>query len=227
VNTQRTIMLIVLAVMLAGIGAAALMVWWLGWLIGIVAALGAVLLLLILYLLVIRPWHLRWGSTDAEVARAMPGDDLVPDASVSSRAITIRGEPDEIWPWLLQLGWGRGGWYSYDWIDNDGEPSADRIVPELQDLKVGDEILMMPGMGPRVVSMDPNRALVSAADDGTTSWCLGLYPIEGGGTRLVSRWRIDFEVTPASAFFIALSEPGAFIMEQKMLRVIRDRVEGR
>jgi hypothetical protein len=78
----------------------------------------------------------------------MPGDDLIADAASSTRAITIAAPPQQVWPWLVQLGYGRAGWYSYDWIDNDGQPSAGHIIPELQQLQVGDQILMAPGHGP-------------------------------------------------------------------------------
>ncbi len=223
-HTQRNIMLIVLSVMLVGVAAAAGVIWWLGWVVGALVLLAVVMLLIGLYIGVIRPWHVRWGATDDEVAHVMPGDDLVPKAVVTTRAITIDAEPRDVWPWLVQIGFGMAGWYSYDWIDNDGQPSADRIVPEYQNLQIGDQIEIVPGMGPNVVTIDPAQAIVSAADDRSSGWCLGLYPIEGGGTRLISRWRNNWEVTPATAFIIALTDPGAFIMEQKMLRVIRDRV---
>ncbi len=131
-----------------------------------------------------------------------------------------------MWPWLVQLGFGKAGWYSYDWIDNDFHPSAGKIMPQHQNLAIGDQILMMPEMGFTVTSIDPGRSIVSMLEDGTTSWSLGLYQENGGGTRLVSRWRNKWgKITPASAFFVALTDPGTFIMEQKMLRGIRDRAE--
>jgi len=123
----------------------------------------------------------------------------------------------------VQLGYGRGGWYSYDWIDNDGQPSADRIIPELRQLRMGDQLLMAPGMGPRVRQVEPNRYFV-AGDREAGVWCLALYPA-AGGCRLVSRWRVDWPLTPATAFWILLSDPGAFIMERKMLKGIRLRAE--
>jgi hypothetical protein len=177
------------------------------------------------YRMAIRPWHLRWGATDEEVARAMPGDDLLPGPGATTRVVTIAATPEDIWPWLVQLGYGKAGWYSYDWIDNDFQPSADRIVPELQDLAVGDRILMMPSMGFEVVAIDEPHSIVSLLEDGSTSWCLALYPTDDGTTRLVSRWRPRFERSLASFFMLLLVEPGTFLMEQKMLRTIRDRVE--
>ncbi len=219
------ISLIVSTIFLAGVALLVGLVTWLGWPVGLSVAFGVAAVVIASYAWVIKPWHLRWGATNAEVARGMPGDDLVPGAKSATRAVTINGPPEEVWPWLLQLGFGKAGWYSYDWIDNDFKPSADRIISEYQDLQVGDKILMMPAMGFVVHSIDAPRSIVSVLQDGSTSWCLGLYPIEGGGTRLVSRWRPKIEMTPATFLMSALAEPGTFVMEQKMLRTIRDRVE--
>ena len=177
-----------------------------------------------LYLWVIKPWHLRWGATDEEVARTMPGDEIIHGAGSATRAISIAASPEQVWPWLVQLGYGRAGWYSYDWIDNDFRPSAARVLEEHQQLAAGDKILMMPEMGFVVQSINAPHSIVSLLEDGSTSWCLALYP-EDGTTRLVSWWRPKFDLTPATFFLIVLSEPGTFIMEQKMLRTIRDRVE--
>jgi hypothetical protein len=224
-RTQMMIMAIVGLVLLAAIAVVAGLMWWLGWPGGLAAALGLLAVLAALYVWVIKPWHMRWGATDEEATRAMPGDELIPGAGSATRAVTIAATPDDIWPWLVQLGYGKAGWYSYDWIDNDFRPSADRVLSEFQNLQVGDKILMMPEMGFVVDSIDQPRSIVSVLEDGSTSWCLGLYRVDDGGTRLVSRWRPKFDLTPATFFLMALSEPGTFIMEQKMLRTIRDRVE--
>ena len=78
-----------------------------------------------------RRWHLRWGATHDELAMTLPGDDMVQRPHFAfTRAITIHARPEEIWPWLVQLGYGRAGWYSYDWVDHDNRPSADRILPD-------------------------------------------------------------------------------------------------
>jgi hypothetical protein len=180
----------------------------------------------LVYRVAIRPWHLRWGATDEELTRPMPGDDLLPGPGSATRAISINATPEAIWPWLVQLGYGRAGWYSYDWIDNDFKPSADRIVPQLQELRAGERILMMPSMGFEVKAVDEPHSIVSLLEDGSTSWCLALYPSADGTTRLVSRWRPRFERSVADFFMNLLVEPGAFVMEQKMLRTIRDRAEG-
>ena len=216
------IMAIVLAAAAGAVGVVVLLAVLFGWLGLAIGALGTIAVLLA-YRLWVQPWQHRWGATDEEVRRPMPGDDLLPDATSTTRAITITAPPEQVWPWLAQLGYGRGGWYSYDWIDNDGRPSADRILPELQQLQVGDQILMLPGMGPRVREVEPNRSFVAGDQEGGI-WCLALYPAEGG-CRLVSRWRVNWPLTPATAFWILLSDPGAFIMERKMLKGIRLRGE--
>lgn len=223
-NTQKMIMAIVATVFVTGIVVLVGLVLWLGWTLGIVVWLGALALLLGVYVAAIRPWHSRWGATDDELKVAMPGDELIPEARPATRAITIAAPAEDIWPWLLQLGFGKAGWYSYDWIDNDFTPSADRILPEYQSMKVGDEILMAPEMGLTVTSIDQPHSIVSVMNDGSTSWCLGLYPMEGG-TRLVSRWRPMTSSPAVRLFQFVLIEPGNFIMEHKMLLTIRDRVE--
>jgi hypothetical protein len=221
-RTRLTIMAIVLTAASAAAGILALLVVLLGWL-GLAIGVAGATAVLVVYRVLVQPWQHRWGATDEEVGRAMPGDDLLPVAASTTRAISVAAPPEQVWPWLVQLGYGRAGWYSYDWIDNDGHPSANRIIPELQDLTIGDQIPMLPGMGPRVQEIQPNRYLVAGDDDGGT-WCLALYPT-GHGCRLVSRWRVNWPLTPATAFWILLSDPGAFIMERRMLKGVRKRAE--
>jgi hypothetical protein len=221
-RTRLTIVAIVLAAATGAIAIVALLVLTLGWLGLAIGAVGTAAVLGV-YRRWIQPWQHHWGATDDEVLRAMPGDDVIPDAASTTRAVTVAARPEQVWPWLVQLGYGRAGWYSYDWIDNDGRPSADRIVPELQTLKVGDQILMLPEMGPRVREVQPTRHLVTGDREAGT-WCLALYPVEHG-CRLVSRWRVDWPLTPATAFWVLISDPGAFIMERKMLKGIKARAE--
>jgi hypothetical protein len=222
-RTRMTILGIVLAAVAAALGVVVLLMLALGPWAGLGAGALVAAAVLVAYRLVAQPWQHRWGATDEEVAAAMPGDEIVPDAASTTRAVAIAAPPERVWPWLVQLGYGRAGWYSYDWIDNDGRPSADRVVPELQDLAVGDQILMVPGMGPRVRAIEPGRYLLTGDTEGGT-WCLALRPV-AGGTRLVSRWRVRWSPTPATAFWILLSDPGAFVMERRMLKGIKARVE--
>lgn len=223
-RTQMMIMLVVGSTALSYLVAVACLMWWLGWAVGLATAAIVSALFIAVYLSVLKPWHMRWGTTDDEVTRPMPGDELIADAPNVTRAITINASQNEIWPWLVQLGYGKAGWYSYDWIDNDFRRSADRVIDGYQHLAPGDKILMMPEMGFVVQSVNEPHAIVSMLEDGSTSWCLALYPGDAH-TRLVSRWRSKFEKTSAAFLMNLVTEPGTFIMEQKMLRSIRDRAE--
>lgn len=114
--------------------------------------------------LVVQPWWRQWGVVPQEAANPLPGDDLIPDANVGeTRGIDIAASPDAVWPWLMQMGYGRAGWYSYDMVDMS-ERSSVAIHPELQDLKVGDIIPTDPGGGFVVRLLEPGRALVLYAD---------------------------------------------------------------
>ena len=223
-RTMRMIGLVVLGCVVVGVGAVAGLLLWLGAQLGIGVGIGVGLLVIGAYLTVIGPWQRRWGATDQEVPRAKPSHALLRAAApTTSRGITIDASSEEVFRWLLQIGYGRGGWYSYDWIDNDGRPSLDRIDPDLQRLAVDDRIEMLPGIGPIVREIEPNEHILSAGD--TDSWCLLVAPLEGGGTRLISRWRQDWPKTLGTKVWIALADPGAFVMEQKMLRSIRHLAE--
>ena len=114
------------------------------------------------YVLFFRRWCLTWGARDDEVAAKLPGDELLPDAGlVTTRAVTIDAPPEAIWPWLVQMGSGRGGAYSYDWIENLlglNMHSADEILPRYQHIAVGDELPMGSGRpGMTVEVLDPPR----------------------------------------------------------------------
>ena len=111
------------------------------------------------YALILRPRHLRWGATEAETLRPLPGDDLVLAPRVNAtHAVTIQARSSNIWPWLAQIGQGRGGFYSYTWIERmigaDIE-NTDRILPEHQELKAGGTIPFFKGRWP---AGSPDRA---------------------------------------------------------------------
>jgi hypothetical protein len=178
-----------------------------------------------------RPWCQHWGATTDETASVLPGDELLADPHVvTTRAIGIFAPTSMIWPWLVQMGPGRGGAYTYDWIENLfglGMHSADQVLPKYQDLKVGDT-MRLGARGPvlRVAVLKPERALVVRSDDGNWVWAFGLEPA-GDHTRLISRNRI---AVPGSspltrAVYTYLMEPGSLIMERKMLLGIKQRAE--
>ncbi len=109
-------------------------------------------------------WRRTWGVSPVEAMKSLPGDDLVPNAATSeTRGITIDAPVSAVWPWLVQMGYGRGGWYSYDQIDM-GRPSATTILPELQQLAVGDLLPTHPGGGFEVKVLEPEHALVVYSD---------------------------------------------------------------
>jgi hypothetical protein len=191
--------------------------------------LGIMLLVLILGYLVIRPWHLRWGATTEEVKQAMPGDL---EHIGWTRAITIEAAPEEIWSWLVQWGQGRGGWYSYDWLENlfgFDIHTADRILPEYQNLGIGDPICMSRDFCPNQVTvLEPYRWLSWQAEDesGDPVWTFtfGLVPVDSSHTRLIVRESFDNSFMPPAAV-VALEIPDV-VMELKALNTVKERAEG-
>jgi hypothetical protein len=191
--------------------------------------LGIMVLVVVLGYLAIRPWHLRWGATDEDVAHAMPGDL---EQIGWTRAIIIQARPEEIWPWLVQWGQGRGGWYSYDWLENlfgFDIHTADRILPDYQNLAIGDPICMSRDFCPNHVTvLEPDRWLSWQAkgEDGNPVWTFtfGLFPLDEAHTRLIVRESFDNTFMPPAAV-VALEIPDA-VMELKMLDTVKNRAEG-
>lgn len=188
------------------------------------------------YLLVARRRQLGWGATDEESDARLLGDHLIATADLSAtRAITIRASADQVWPWIAQLGQGRGGFYSYDVLENlvgCQIHSADRIVPEWQALAVGDEVKLFPDGPLKVAAIEEGRSLVirGGVPMGNTqppydfTWAFVLRERSEGTTRLLVRERYAYTRRWAPL----LVEPAAaisFVMTRKMLRGIRDRAE--
>ena len=182
------------------------------------------------YFLFLRERCLTWGATPEEAASHLPGDELLDDANmVSTRAITIAAPPSAVFPWLVQMGVGRGGAYTYDWIENLlglDMHSADRIVPELQHLEVGEVLPMQgEGTGMRVEILDPDRVFALRSEDERWVWAFVLRATDGR-TRLISRNRISLDVAPLGLRLgIVVMEPGSLVMERKMLLGIKQRAE--
>jgi len=173
---------------------------------------------------------LTWGATADEAARRLPGDELLEVADlVATRAITIQAPASAVWPWLVQMGPGRGGAYTYDWIENLlglDIHSVDRIVPELQQLEVGDVQHLRRGEpGMRVEILEPEHVLSSRSEDGNWVWTFVLVE-EEGATRLLSRNRIAMPgASLAGRLGMLVLEPGSLVMERKMLLGIKERAE--
>lgn len=190
--------------------------------------LAILIVFFVLYFGFYRPWQVRWGATDEEVGRRMPGDEIVVGPTLNAtRAVTINAPPHCIWPWLVQMGCKRGGWYSYDWIDNLGRPSADRIMPEYQHLETGQIVPMSPNgkMGMYVKSFAAPDWLVWGDKGGDSTWCWGLYPLNAAQTRLVSRIRLRYRWLSPTILFSLLLDAGDIIMMRKCMLGIKQRAE--
>ena len=199
------------------------------------------------YAVWVRPRMLVWGATPWETSRAYPGDELIPDAdnSVFTMATTLPAPPEKVWPWLAQMGFGRAGWYSWDRLDNGGKPSADRIVPEWQDLQVGAHLIeARDGRSwftveraepnrtlvlrsaielPSGRSFDPSGPMPRAYADGV--WSFNLAPTSAGHTRLVARMRGKSRPEMLTRpFGLVAGDVVHFIMQTRQFHNLRTRV---
>jgi hypothetical protein len=200
------------------------------------------------YTVWVRPRLLTWGATHDETNGAYPGDELIPDpAHSSTMATTLSAPPERVWPWLAQMGYDRAGWYSWDQLDHGGEPSADRIVPEWQNLQQGQRLNSM-GSGRNwltVAVLEPNRTLVLRSIYQLPSfrtfdprsgplpracvdaiWGFHLRPAPGGRTRLVVRKRgrgPRAYTWPVNLLY----DPVHFIMQARQFHNLRTRVGAR
>lgn len=197
--------------------------------ISILAGLGVLAVLLMFALL---PWMDRYGATDEEVAASYSGDELVPNPRITyTRAVSINASPEEIYPWIAQLGADKGGMYSYTWLEGliqCPQTNADRIHEEWQGLEVGDKVLMCPdeNMPPAyiVAMVEQDQTIVlghKEGDDWVEVWQFNLVPQGDETTRLVIRSR-----NAAEGWFWDAIRPGEFIMMRRMMLGIKERAEG-
>jgi len=192
------------------------------------AGLGAAVALG-LYLRWVRPRAFNWGATGEEAGRPMAGDELCPRPQLNAtRAVTITAAPEDIWPWLVQWGWNRAGFYSYDLLDNLGRPSARQILPQFQQLAVGDWVPMggktTPYTAYRVARLEPGKLMLWQKGGGT--WLWQLEPDGTGRTRLITRLRSRYAWTgPTIVPELILMEIGDPFMMRKCLLGIKQRAE--
>ncbi len=187
---------------------------------------------------ILRPWYSKWGTADTEINMPLPGDELVTNPWLeSTRAISIQAPASAVWPWLVQMGQGRGGLYSYERLENLAGcdiHNSDRIMPEHQDLKVGDKVRLGPEGFPAfdVSAIEPERSLVlvglmpGESKPSTWVWNFYLNPVNKKATRLILRSRFDCEPKFSNTLiWRVFTDPIAFNMERKMLQGIKARTE--
>ena len=197
-----------------------------------VTILLVILTLAVLYWFPIRGWMSRWGATRSDLSRVMGGDSLLADPTYSyTIAVSINAPPQDIWPWLVQIGYQRGGLYSYDWLDRLfgylDRPSATHILPEFQQLAVGDQIPLGRGPSWPVAVVEPPRALVlDMRNLGGFDWVwqFFLYRVDEKRTRLVSRSRVRTQTIWVRLLTYVI-EPAGFLMTRRMLLGIKERAE--
>ena len=188
----------------------------------------------------LRPYRARWGTTDNELSRVLPGDELVPNPKWQyTHAITIDAPAPEVWGWLVQIGVGRGGLYSYEGLENLAGcnlHNANQILPEFQHLKAGDEIKIHPkAPGMKVAIVETGHYILIHNDNRSTNvpgyihttWLLYLQALDPTTTRLISRGRNDYSPELGNKLWMGplLVEPMGFVMERKMLLGIQRRAE--
>lgn len=203
-----------------------------GWHRSALAAAAALAVFVSVYIALVRPWRMHWGATADEVARPLPGDTLVKDPlEVTTRAITINAWPAHVWPWLAQMGKGRGGLYSYDWLDRVfavlDAPSSDTLIPRFQAIRAGDTIPIGGSPGWPVAIAKPSELLLLDVHQAGAhvTWAFALDPISPTKTRLIMRVRARLRRTWRLPLQAAVLDPAEFLMVRRQLIGIRDRAE--
>jgi len=191
-------------------------------------------IIMVAYIFIARPYQLGWGATTVEINRSMPGDERRGNPTfLATRAITIEDTPENIWPWLIQMGYGRAGFYGYDIIENLGSEngiySADRILPEFQNFKEGDEVPLSWVAKLYFFEIEPNSYLVWSEDKGDYpgAFTWALYPIDETRTRLVSRIGWNFHWSEPNLLTLdVFSEFTDHLAVREILQGVKGRVEG-
>lgn len=198
------------------------------------AGCGVVVLLALVYWFGVRPGQLRWGARPEELRMPLPEDGIVSNPAFdATRAITIAARPEAIWPWLVQMGYGRAGFYGYDLIENPGGGrglrSATTILPEFQHPRTGEVLPLSVAASLQFGTIDPNRALVwrSREDPPSGVFIWALVPVDGQHTRLISRIRWRYPSDPVGRALNVFTEFADHVAVRGILRGVRDRAEKR
>ncbi|MFC1998523.1 hypothetical protein ACFLVR_02635 [Chloroflexota bacterium] len=196
----------------------------------------------------LRSKYRKWGSTEEELSRELPGDELIKEMKGwYNHAITIKAAPADVWPWIVQLGQNKGGFYSYELLENVAGSkihNVDRIVAEFQDTAVGDAVMMTPKAAPYILTaIEPGRAFVlrlrvNLATNDTVdveeplpekyqdgSWLFLIEETSEGATRMITRSRNDWNQSKTNTFFYGLFGIISIVMDRKLLKGIRKRAE--
>jgi len=187
------------------------------------------------YFAFLRPRHLRWGATDEEVREVLPGDAWIPGARMSAtHAVTIHASAEDVWPWIVQIGQNKAGFYSYTFLENllgCEMENASEVHPEWQSLRIGDEVYFHPDFPPAViVELVKNKHLVIGSDldkADPSTWSFVLKDLGHGYSRLIVRLRARTHAGLARLGELAALEPAHFIMERKMMLTIKHLAEER
>jgi len=182
----------------------------------------------IIYIFIIRPWHLKWGATKNEVNLQLTGDEIVtkPDFN-ATRGIIIKATPEEIWKWIIQIGSKRAGWYSIDWMDNDGIPSSNEILPEFQKIEVEQFIPFTPDQknGMWVKEFKQHEYILWIDKAGRATWLWYIYVNETGETRLITRLRTKYVWNSLWIIYYLIYDFGDIVMMKKCMKGIKQRAE--
>lgn len=188
----------------------------------------AIFLLAGVYLLIIRPWQLKWGASDKELKMDYPGDSIVKNPDFHAiRGITINAKPADIWKWIIQIGSRRAGWYSIDWMDNAGKKSSEVIIPEFQNISAGQFIPFTPDQknGMWVKEFVENKYILWIDDKGMATWTWLLTPLNPDQTRLNTVLRTKYNWKSIWILYFLIYDIGDIVMMSRCMKGIKKRSE--